>query len=240
MSILKLKRLLGIQFQYKLELQNYFRSCLADTLVESYDVGSNTPAARLALFDKFVECGPAMGFAAKQFGYGLLELIVDALVNTPSVPTDPYVNKLNSQLVNITRYVGIAGEEDFHFMVAAYNLGVTISAVLGTVSAAGPLLTVSLGSGGSDYTIDGVDADATGVVFLATLTPANQAEPDIYEPAVIEATIVGGEVTAITDVLALGNGFQVGDVVDLVIDTTEPGQELATGSGATATVTSLD
>jgi hypothetical protein len=240
MSILKLKRLLGIQFQYKLELQNYFRSCLADTLVESYNVGSNTSAARLALFDKFVECGPAMGFSAKQFAYGLLELIVDALINTPSVPTDPYVNRLNAQLVNVTRYTGIAGEEDFHFMVAAYNLGVTISEVLSTVSAAGPLLTVTLDAGGSDYTIDGVDEDATGVIFLATLSLANQAEPDLYEPALIEATIAGGVVTVITDVLGLGNGFQVGDVVDLVIDTTVAGQEDATGFGATATVTSLD
>ena len=134
MSVTTLKRLIGIEYSYKLELQSWFATVLADELLVGWSSGANTPAARTALLNKFVACGPSMGFSAKQFAYGVLELVIDALVNNVDVPTDPYVNALNSQLVNVTRYVGIAGEGDYNFMVAVYNLSVTLDSIFTNVA----------------------------------------------------------------------------------------------------------
>jgi hypothetical protein len=134
MSVTTLKRLIGIEYEYKLELQDWFDTVLSDELLVGWSSGANTPAARTALYDKFVTCGPSMGFSAKQFAYGILELVIEALVNNVDVPTDPYVNDLNAQLVNVTRYVGIAGEGDYHFMVAVYELSVTLDSVFTNVA----------------------------------------------------------------------------------------------------------
>jgi hypothetical protein len=232
MSVANLKRLVGIQFEYKRELQEFLSTALASSLVSGYNSSPNTPAERASLLNKFVLCGPSMGYEAKKFAYGTLEFIVEALVNNVGVPAG-YVSSLNGQLVNVTRYVGLEGEEDFHFMVAVYNLGYTISSIIDSV---GPILTLTLGLGGSDYTVDGVDEDETSVVFLVTLSPENQTNPEQYEPAKVEATIAGGVITAITAITDGGNGFAIGDVVSLEIDTTEPGQTDATGSGGTATI----
>lgn len=238
MSVTTLKRLVGIQFEFKRELQNYFYDTLDNDLVLEYDVVDNNPGSRLDLANKFALCGPAMGFEAKKFAYGTLELVVNALVNNPDVP-DSYIEKLNDQLVNITRYVGIAGEEDFHFMVAVYNLCATISDIFANVVPLGAIGGLSLGEGGEGYTVDGLDANETGVVFRAYLSIEDQIDPIQYVEASVEGTITSGAVSAITDILSPGEGFADGSVVSLEIDTTVSGQEDATGSGATATVSSL-
>ena len=234
-----LKKLIGIPYEYKLELQEFFVTVLTDKLVLEYDTAGNTPSIRTDLYNDFVACGPSMGFSAKQYAYGLLELVIAALVNNPDVPTDPYENDLNSQLVNVSRYVGLEGERDYHFMVAVYNLSVTLSAILEDVTPVGPILTLTLTDGGENYTVDGADEDEEGVVFLATLDVGDRTDPAQYVPAVIVATIAGGSVTELTAITSGGNGFAVGDVVSLEIDTDEVGQELATGSGALATVNTV-
>lgn len=235
-----LKKLVGMQFNYKLELQTFLSTVLANKLVLEYNTGANTPAARTALLNQFIGCGPTMGFEAKKFAYGTLELIVDALVNNPDVPTDPYANALNDQLVNVTRYVGIAGEEDFHFMIAVYNLSVTLSSIVDGVTPVGPIVTLTLDDGGSGYTVDGADEDEVGVVFLGTLALGDQTDPDQYANAVIEATIAGGVITELTAITDGGDGFAVGDVITLTIDDSVAGQELSTGSGGTAIVNSVN
>jgi len=234
-----LKKLVGIEFEFKSSLDDFLQTVLDNKLVLEYNTGSNTPAARTSSLNSFVSCGPSMGFEAKKFAYGTLELIVNALVNNPDVPEDPYANELNDQLVNITRYVGITGEGDYHFMVAVYNLTVTLSEILDNVVPVGPIVTYTLTDGGSGYTIDGADADETGVVFLGTLALGDQTDPDQYTNAVFEATIASGVVTAITALTDGGDGFAVGDVVSLDIDTGTAGQGSATGSGATVTVNSV-
>ena len=234
-----LKKLVGIEFEFKSSLDDFLQTVLDNKLVLEYNSGSNTPAARTSSLNSFVSCGPSMGFEAKKFAYGTLELIVNALVNNPDVPEDPYANELNDQLVNITRYVGITGEGDYHFMVAVYNLTVTLSEILDNVVPVGPIVTYTLTAGGSGYTIDGADGDETGVVFLGTLALGDQTDPDQYTNAVFEATIASGVVTAITALTDGGDGFAVGDVVSLDIDTGTAGQGSATGSGATVTVNSV-
>jgi hypothetical protein len=233
-----LKKLVGIQFEFKRELQTFLTNALANKLVLEYNTGSNTPAARTSLRNDFVLCGPSMGFEAKKFAYGTLELIVDALVNNPDVPGN-YVSRLNDQLVNVTRYVGIAGEEDFHAMVAIYDLSVVLTEILDNVTPVGPILTLTRSSGGTGYTVDGTDNNETGVVFLATLALGDRTDPDQYAAATVEATIVGGVITALTAIVDGGDGFAVGDVVSLEIDTSEAGQEDATGSGGTATINTV-
>ena len=240
MSVATLKRLVGMGFSYKLELQTFLTDALANKLVLEYNTGANTPAARTALLNEFIGCGPSMGFEAKRSAYGTLELVIDALVNNPDVPTDPYVNTLNDQLVNVTRYVGIAGEGEFHFMVAVYNLSVTLADILGNVTPVGPIVTLTLDDGGSGYTIDGVDGDEVAVVFLGTLALGDQTDPDQYADAVIEATIVGGVITELTAITDGGDGFAVGDVITLTIDDSVAGQETPTGSGGTAIVNSVN
>jgi hypothetical protein len=111
-----LKKLVGIEFEFKSSLDDFLQTVLDNKLVLEYNSGSNTPAARTSSLNSFVSCGPSMGFEAKKFAYGTLELIVNALVNNPDVPEDPYANELNDQLVNVTRYVGMEGEGDYHFM----------------------------------------------------------------------------------------------------------------------------
>lgn len=234
-----LKKLVGMQYNFKLELQSFLTATLADQLVATYNTGSNTPAARDSLLASFVGCGPTMGFEAKKFAYGTLELIVDALVNSASVPDNPWNPILNDQLVNVTRYVGIAGEEDFHFMVAVYNLSATLAQIL-QITPIGGIATLTLDDGGSGYTVDGADGDEVGVVFLGTLAPEDQSEPGQYADAVIEATIAGGVITALTAITDSGDGFAVGDVITLTIDDSVAGQELSTGSGGTAIVNSVN
>jgi hypothetical protein len=237
-TIARLKRLVGIEFEYKASLGDFFATVLQNKLVNEYDETGNTPEIRSELLEKYNTCGPSMGFSAKQFAYGVLELVVDALVANPDVVTDPYENQLNDQLVNITRYVGIAGEGDYHFMVAVYNLSATLSQITQNVIPVGPL--VALGDvldGGENYTVDGLDGgDATGVVFRAYLEVGEQNDPAQYEDASLEGTIVDGSVTEITDILDGGDGFAVGDILSLEIDTTEPGQGDGEGSGALVVV----
>ena len=234
-----LKKLVGIQFEFKSELQTFLTTVLANKLVLEYNTGTNTPTARTALLNKFIGCGPSMGFEARKFAYGTLELIVDALVNNPDVPTNPYDSALNDQLVNVTRYVGSAGERGYHFMVAVYTLSVTLSDIIDNVTPVGPILTLTLGNGGSGYTIDGTDNNQANVVFLATLALGNRTDPSQYAAATIEATIASGVITTITAITDAGDGFAVGDVVTLTIDSSVSGQGSSTGSGGTATVTSV-
>jgi hypothetical protein len=235
---MSLKRLVGIEFEFKRELQGFLTNCLANKLVLEYNTGGNTPSSRTALKNKFVTCGPSMGFSAKQFSYGTLELIVEALVNNPDVPTNPYVNSLNDQLVNITRYVGIAGEGDYHFMVAVYNLSETLSEILENVTPVGPIVTLgSILTQGTGYTIDGEDDTETGVVF--TLSLASPTPPQ-YVAAKVVGNIEDGKVVAITSITTAGNGFAANDVGVLVIDSTVVGQESSTGSGATVRILTVN
>lgn len=134
MSVATLKKLIGLEYNYKLELQSWFTTVLGDELISGWSSGSNTPAARTSLLNKFIACGPSMGFSAKQYAYGILELVISALVNNVDVPTDPYVNTLNSQLANVSRFVGLEGEGDFHFMVAVYNISVTLSSIFTNIA----------------------------------------------------------------------------------------------------------
>lgn len=239
MSITKLKRLIGLEYGYKLELQTFFSTVLANKLVLEYNQTGNAPADRTALYGKFVECGPSMGFSAKQFAYGLLELIIEALVNNPDVPTDPYKNSLNVRLVDVSRYVGIAGEGDFHFMVAVYKLGVVLSSILDNVTPVGPILTLTRTAQGTGYTTNGTTNTATGVVFNATLAVGDRIDPAQYVAAKVIGNISSGLVTTITSVSSAGNGFAVGNVASLTVDTSAAGQSGGTGSGATATINTI-
>lgn len=235
-----LRRLVGLEFNFKLELQNFFDTVLSDKLVLEYDQAGNTPADRTALYNNFVECGPSMGFSAKEFAYGLLELIIDALVNNPDVPTDPYKNDLNDNLVNVSRYVGIAGEGDYHFMVAVYRISVILSSIMDNVTPVGPILALNRTAQGTGYTKNGAGTGtASGVVFNASLAPGDRIDPAQYSQAKVVGDISGGLVTNITSISSAGNGFAVGSVASLTVDTSAAGQSGGTGSGATATVTSI-
>lgn len=215
-----LYRTLGIQFEYKIKLQEFLNEARTDALVSSYSSGSNTAANRLALYNSFVKAGPSMGFEAKKAAYGLLEYICEALNANADVPAADKT-AINDLLVNVTRYVGLEGEEDFHFMVATFNLAEVISAIIAEVVPApqapvGGIVTLSLQKAGSGYTTDGTIASGTVSVLIESTETTNPAG---YAAAEATVTIVSGKVTVIGAITDAGDGFEVGQIVAINVDT---------------------
>lgn len=216
-----LYRTLGIQFEYKIRLQEFLNEARTDSLVSSYSSGSNTAANRLALYDSFVKAGPTMGFEAKKSAYGLLEYICEALNANADVPAADKT-AINSLLINVTKYVGIAGEEDFHFMVATFNLAEVISAIIAEVVPApqaptGGLVTLALEKQGSGYTTNGTVTSGTVSIKIESTETTNPAG---YAFGVATATLTAGKITAIGAITTAGGGFNVGQVVALNVNTT--------------------
>lgn len=129
--VANLRRLVGIQYEYKLEFQRFLEIALSTALVADYNVVGNTPAARSAFVTTFEGCGPSMIFEAKRSAYGALELITEALAANANVSVAD-ATALNALVINTIRFVGIAeGDgEDFHFMVATYHLAKEIARVV--------------------------------------------------------------------------------------------------------------
>jgi len=228
-----LYRTLGIQFEYKIKLQEFLSEARTDSLVSSYSSGSNTAANRLALYNSFVKAGPTMGFEAKKAAYGLLEYICGALAASADVPAADKT-AINNLLVNVTRYVGITGEEDFHFMVATFNLAEVISAVIGEVVPApqaptGGVATLSLEKQGSGYTTDGTATSGTVSIRIQSTETTNPAG---YTFGVATATLTSGKITAIGAITTAGVGFKVGQIVTLDVNT-------AVSTGATQKTAAL-
>ena len=215
-----LSRTLGIEFEFKLKLQTLLAEYQADGLVQAEAAEA---AAALVALNKFIGCGPSMGFEAKRFAYATFEQIAAALQASASVPaTDK--TALTSELVNVTRYVGLEGEEDFHFMVAAFNLcelisriiGETETAVVENVAPVGGIVSVTLIDGGSGYTVDGADEDEDpySVLLVGTEDTGNGTGGKI------DVTLVAGEITDIDlTSLTAGTGYSVGDILILEVDT---------------------
>jgi hypothetical protein len=229
-----LSRTLGIEYEFKLKLQTLLTEFKDDPLVRYADGVSGTETAQYPLataaLTKFIKCGPSMGFEAKRNAYAVLEQVVGALKAASQVPSADDT-ALTNELVNVTKFVGLEGEEDFHFMVATFNLCELISGVVGEVETevvegvapTGGITTVVLLDGGSGYTMDGVDEDeaAYKVLLVGTEDTGNGTGG--------KATVVlaGGIITGITSVDVAGTGYSVGDILTLEVDTSASGQ----GSG---------
>ena len=210
-----LHRKIGMEFEYKISFQEFLTEAIASPLVSAYNSGSNTPTARTNAKNKFVACGPSMGFETKKFAYATLELVVGALVANANVPAaDKTV--LNDQLVNVTRYVGLEGDGDFHFMVATFNLAEAISAVIAEVVPApqapvGAIVTLELLDEGSGYT-DGTDGNGTiNVTFRST----ESTNPAGYTNATGTVSIATGEIITIDSIATGGVGFKDGQIVSI-------------------------
>lgn len=216
-----LHRVIGIQFEYKIKYQEFLTEAIGSSLVSAYNVSPNTPAARTAAVAGFVGCGPAMGFETKRAAYGALELIIEALNANANVSAADKTD-LNELLVNVTRYVGIAGEEDFHFMVASFLLAEKISGIIGEVVPApeapvGTIVTLELIDGGSGYTVDGTDEDQED--FVVRIVSTESTNPAGYTVGAAEVTIIDGVVDEITLLTDGGDGFGVDQIVALNVNT---------------------
>ena len=242
-----LSRTLGIEFEFKLRLQTLLAEFKNDPLVRYADGVSGTETSQYAAagtaLTKFIKCGPSMGFEAKRNAYAVLEQVVAALKAASQVPAADDT-ALTNELVNVTRFVGLEGEEDFHFMVATFNLCELISGVVGEVetevveetAAKGGIVTITLLDGGSGYTMDGTDADeaAYKVLLVGTEDTGNGTGG--------KATVVlaGGAITGITSVDVAGSNYSVGDILVLNVDTTASGQGSGTlGTEALVEVTAI-
>ena len=179
-------------------------------------------AAAATALTKFIKCGPSMGFEAKRNAYAVLEQIVLALQASTAVPAADKT-ALTTELVNVTRFVGLEGEEDFHFMVATFNLCELVSGIVGEVetevvegtAAEGGIVTVTLLDGGSGYTTDGADEDEDPYSVLLTGTE----DADNGTGGKASVVIVGGVITTINSITAAGSAYSVGDILTLEVDT---------------------
>lgn len=228
-----LYRTIGIQFEYKIRLQEFLNEARTDSLVSSYSSGANTAAKRLELYDSFVKAGPTMGFEAKKLAYNLLKYIVDALDANANVPAADKT-ALDALVLDVIHYVGMEGDEDFHFMVATFNLAERISSIIAEVVPApqapvGPLVTISLVEGGSGYTRDGTETSGSVSIKIESTETTNPAG---YAFGVATATLTTGEVTAIGAITTAGAGFKVGQIVALNVNT-------AVSTGATQKTAAL-
>lgn len=228
-----LYRTLGIQFEYKIKLQEFLDEARTDSLISSYSSGTNTAANRLALYNSFVKAGPSMGFETKKAAYGLLEYICEALNANADVPAADKT-AINDLLVNVTRYVGLTGEEDFHFMVATFDLAEVISSVIAEVVPApqapvGGLVTLTLEKQGSGYTTNGTVTTGTVSIKIESTETTNPAG---YAFGVATATLTAGKITSIGAITTAGNGFKVGQIVALNVNT-------AVSTGATQKTAAL-
>jgi hypothetical protein len=236
--VAKLRRLIGIQYEYKLEFQAFLEAALAAYIVADTDTAGNTPAIRQGFVNTFIGCGPSMIFEAKRSAYGALELIAEAIAADDDVsPAD--ASALNALLINTTRYVGIAeGDgEDFHFMAATYELAKEIARVLDTTVIRGAITTLTLTTSGSGFTTDGVIDTAEDVVF--TVSSVEATNPANYAVAQITAEIIAGEIDSITLITVSGEGFAQGQVVQLDISTAGAQSGATQTTPGTATVTSI-
>lgn len=236
--VAKLRRLIGIQYEYKLEFKNFLTAALAVPMVSSYNQAGNTPALRQGFVDTFTKCGPSMTFEAKRAAYGALELITEAIAADDDV-SSANASILNGLLINVTRFVGISeGDgEDFHFMVASYELADEINRVLLNTTIFGSILTLTLATPGAGFTTDGTIDTAEDVVFVVSSTESSN--PTGYANAQVTAEIIGGEIDSLTLITAAGSGFFKDQVVELNISTAG-GQSGATQTTpATAIVTSI-
>lgn len=224
-----LHRKIGMEFEYKISFQEFLTEAIGSSLVSSYSAGSNTPTARTAAKNAFVTCGPSMGFEAKKFAYATLELVVGALAANANVPAADKT-ALNDQLVNITRYVGITGDGDFHFMVATFNLAETISSIIAEVVPApqapvGTIVTLELLDGGSGYT-DTLDGTADGEITVA-FNSTESTNPAGYTAGAGTVSIAAGEVITIDAITNGGAGFKVDQIVSITSAGADNGDTLA-------------
>lgn len=221
-----LSRTLGIEFEFKLRLQTLLAEFKNDPLVRYANGVSGTETSQYAAagtaLTKFIKCGPSMGFEAKRNAYAVLEQVVAALKAASQVPASDDT-ALTNELVNVTRFVGLEGEEDFHFMVAVFNLCEVISGIVGEVetevvegtAAEGGIVTVTLLDGGSGYTTDGSDGDEDPYSVL--LTGTEDANNGTSGKASV--VLVGGVITTINSITAAGSAYSIGDILTLEVDT---------------------
>ena len=215
-----ISRTLGIEFEFKLKLQTLLAEFQSNAIVAA---AATEAAAALVALNRFNKTGPSMGFEAKRDAYACLEQIVLALQANTNVPTTDKT-ALTSELVNVTRFVGLEGEEDFHFMVATFNLCEVISGIVGEVETEvvedsapeGGVLGISLLDGGSGYT----NAADGGTTFFLVSTE-DSGGGDGNASLSVGLSVVGGVVTAATDPVGVtvpGAAYSVGDIVVVALD----------------------
>lgn len=124
-----LKEKIGVEFEFKASLVSYLESTIENEYITNYDEPDNSPALRQKAVNRVRLTTPAMKFEYKAGAYGALKLINDVLLNTPAI--DPDDKELISSLLNLVyRYVGMEGEDGYHFMVAVFRVAEAISAAL--------------------------------------------------------------------------------------------------------------
>ena len=227
-----------MSYEFQLTFKTFLAAALAADIVLPYNVTGNTPTLRQAFVTTFNGCAPSMNFEAKRAAYGALELIAEAVAASGDV-TPANVAIINDLLVLTTRYVGIAegDAENFNYMVAAYQLAKELAEVLDETPAYGTIATLTLANPGAGFTIDGADDTEADVVFVISSTET--FDPAGYADGELTAEIIDGEIDSLTLVTDAGDGFFVGQTVQLNISTASAQSGATQTTPATAVVASI-
>jgi hypothetical protein len=227
----KLYRTIGITFSFKEFLQEYLSDLQGNALLIE-EFSSEQKAEFDRLVEKFVLCGPSMGFSAKQYLYEALEIVVQVLINAPTLTDENEAERLNKGLLKIVRYVGLEGEEDFNFAQAVYFLAETISSITGETvqilsNVLGAVVTLNVFDGGNGYTA----SQATYELEFESSDNDGSTPGEVEVSSDADGVIALGTYTVDDG----GDGFAVGQIVLLVDSSLDPG----TYSPALAEVVSI-
>lgn len=119
----------GMSFEFKRSFIQYLYKVLSASEVYDYDVEGNSPEIREEAVNKVDLTTPAMKFEYKAAAYRSLALIDEAILNSEGVGNTEK-SKISSLTMLVSRYVGLSGDDDYHFMVAVYQLSEAISEAL--------------------------------------------------------------------------------------------------------------
>lgn len=119
----------GLSFEFKKTLTSYLNKVIETPEVLDYEAEGNDPEVRQTSVQRVVLATPAMKFEYKAGVYKAFKLIDDALLDSTEVSSEDK-QRINSLTNLVSRYVGLAGDDDYHFMVASYTLSEAISEAL--------------------------------------------------------------------------------------------------------------
>lgn len=200
----KLKRTIGMTFSFKQYLSEFLHDLSTNPTLTTAINDAPTMANLVKLANDFDKIGPAMGFSAKETAYEILNVTCSGLIAWANTPAGDKT-ALNSQILNVTKYVGLEGENDFHFQVAVYNLSEVLSRILGEVVA---IPAATLGGIGDFEVFDG------GSGYTGTTAALMSTESDDSVDG--EATVVLSSGSVVLDTYTAttpGSGFYVGQII---------------------------
>jgi hypothetical protein len=123
-----LKSKLGVEFEFKNSLTPYLTTVISQDLISFHNAPGNSQGERETAVAKVGLVGSTMAFEYKAAVYRAFKLINDVILDSDAPQEDK--DNISTLTMLVSRYVGMEGDGDFHFMVAVYKLAEAISQTL--------------------------------------------------------------------------------------------------------------